>query len=453
MKKSISIILTLILTLCIFAPIQALAATTVTIGGYEFLVSDDYDEINNIESSNDSVATVVKYSGYYDDAYYIYGVSSGSAVITYYQDETKHTVSVKVVKPTLSSSFKTINIDTQYNYNYGYDEYDEYLPPDFYVYYNALSGLKVSSSNKSVATAKMENYSLDEWLDNEIDEDNYYIKNGKDIHYLLVYPKKQGKTTFTIFDNIGNKVKINVNVKDGKTLNKLKKSSFKSLKYGDTVLKGETLDNASVKLKISGKTYKTKADSNGNYKFKNVKICKIGTEFKITFTSKGISYTKKGKVKKPKTPYLWHYYYYKNQKKFHGYVKNVHKGDKVKITIGKKTYTKTIKKNASGKTKIKYSFKVTPNGNYGSKIKLKVVNKYNQTLRSYTSKIYYSKNLKKGMTMKQAKCVPGWEYPDEKHYYDYGTYWWYDDDDDGYAGDSYLYFNTKNKLESWYFES
>ena len=50
------------------------------------------------------------------------------------------------------------------------------------------------------------------------------------------------------------------------------------------------------------------------------------------------------------------------------------------------------------------------------------------------------------MTMAQAKCVPGWTYPDEKYYFDDATVWWYDDDGDGVANDSKLEFNQKGRL-------
>ena len=419
-------------------------AKTISIpaGGYKTLAVDKYktqtDQVSNVVSSNKSIVKIETKNTSLEDEdhyYYVYGVATGSTTVSYKFNGTTYKAKVNVVKPTFSSPIKSLSLNTR-------DDHD-----DYYVYYNALSGLKVTSSNTKVATATIDNYTFSDA------RQKYFIsehtENGKLVHFLHFNLKKKGTATLTVSDKYGHKAQIKLTVKDGLTYDNLKKYSKNySLNYGETKLYGETLENASVKLKLGGKTYKTKADSEGFFTFKKIKVCKIGAKFTVTYTSKGISYSKSGKIKKPETPYLWHYWYYRNQKTFSGYVKNVHKGDVIKITIGNKTYKKKVTKNVSGSTKYKYKFNVTPNGNYGSKIKLQVVNKFGQSLRYYTDIIYYSKNLSTGMTKKQAKCVPGWEYPDEKHYYSDGEYWWYDDDGDGYASDSYLYF-VNGRLRDW----
>ena len=456
MKKALSLVFAVIMLLGIASPMTALAeetqtkSMTVTAGNYKFLLTEEED-LSEIVSSDTGIAKAISNTDEYGDmSWYIYGVKVGSAVISYTYDEVNYTVNVKVVKPTLSSKFKTLTLDNSYYYGYDYDEdFDIWYYPDYYVYYNSLGGLKVTSSDTSIASVSIENYTTKNTFDESFDEDfseNYY-KNGKLVHYLLINPKKKGTVTFTISDKYSQKVQIKVTVKDTYTPKQLKRSKFKTLYYGKTTLSGTTYYGSTVKLKIGKKTYKTKANSNGEYKIKNIKICKIGTKFKVTFSKNGSSYTKSGKVKNPE-PYMLNYYYYRNQTKFHGYVKNVHKGDKIVVKIGNKTYTKKVKKNYS---KLKYSFKVKKNGNYGSKITLKIVNKFNQTMTSYSDVIYYSKNLKVGMTTKQVKYVPGWtDKPLYKEYHSYGTFWYYDDDDDDYW-DSYLFFDSNNKLSDWYY--
>ncbi len=329
------------------------------------------------------------------------------------------------------------------------------------VYYTNVGHLNCSAPANNVIQAEWDDYIDDEY--GEYDEDYDY-------EYINIRGTAVGESTLTVFDdddlNVSASLPITVvdswaddddddwdddddddydNERDQFRLELY--SEFKDLYYGKTYLSGESMEGAKVTLKYGGKTYKKTVGSTCKFKFKNLPIRKIGTRFTLTFKYNNVTTKLTGKIKN-NNPYVFNYWFYKNQTKFKGYATDVHKGDKIKVTIGNKSYTKKFTK--SGK-KIKYTLKVGKKS-YGKKVKIKLINKYGQTLTSYSDVVYYAKAVKVGMTMKQAKCVPGWTNPKDKHYYTYGTYWWYDDDGDGYASDSYLYFGSNGRLKSWYFQ-
>ncbi len=222
--------------------------------------------------------------------------------------------------------------------------------------------------------------------------------------------------------------------------------------YGDRTIYGSSYTNSKITLYYGNKTYKTVSDSDGYFTF-SVPVKKIGTKIKVKAESakdysdedyEGVTYVNT-KIYNNK-PYCENDNFFQNQKSFKGLVKNAHRGDVVFVKIGKKTYKKKVKKD---RAKFKYSFKVKKKYKYGTKIKITVKNKYKQKLTSYSDVVYYAKKPKKGMTMKQAKCMPGWTSPDRYENYDYGTFWYYDDDDDGDAYDSYLFFDSRNRLDGW----
>ena len=441
MKKTISILLSLLMLCGAFSPLSAYANTTENVslgrGAYYYLGSSIYID-KKPTSSNTKVVQIIENS--YD--WYIKAVGNGSATVKVTEDYSSTTYNVKVSKPVLSCSNKSVTADIN---DYYYELDDEAL---FVLNYTGFNGLKITSSNTAVATASLTAKTLNDYNSYYYDDD-YGITE----YPVNVKMKKRGSTTFTVSDNYGNKLSLSLTVTDDEADEELQermndKTEADDLYYGDKSLYGKTVSAAKVTLHYGKKKYKTKSDGNGKFKFSKLPVKKVGTKFQI-YVEKGNADTViKGKVLNNE-PYYWHYYLYRNQTTLRGYVKNVHKGDVIIAKIGKKTYKKKVKKD---KKKLKYSFKVKK-AKYGTKIKFIIKNKYNQKLTSYSDIVYYSKKIKRGMTMAQAKCVPGWTNPGEKSHYDTGTYWWYDDDGDGYASDSYLYFNSRNRLESWYFTS
>lgn len=137
---------------------------------------------------------------------------------------------------------------------------------------------------------------------------------------------------------------------------------------------------------------------------------------------------------------------YKGTKKISGKVYNVAKGDKIKLKIGGKTYSKTIKKAAKS---VKFSFKV-PKQTYGKKYTVTVYDKAKKKVASKKSTVWYSNKLKLGQTKKQVRLNPNWGSPSYVNKSRYYETWVYDEYDyeGNWCGASYLYFRG-GRLDSW----
>ena len=378
--------------------------------------------IRSITSSNESVA-IGEQDG---NDVSITAKGIGTAIITV-TDEQGATANVNVnVIGKLTPNKTKINIDSNYSY--------QYIFP-YSVEENSTRITNVVSNNESIATVE------------ELSDEGWKVK-----------PVSNGTTTLTCYDDYGNTATINVSVDieeddyssddyvDYEETPTLKNSStVNAIKYGSKTIKGKTYAKASVTAKIAGKKYKAKAKKSGKYTIK-IPVKKIGTKVKVTFKKGKEKCTFTKKIVKPGVKIKTPSYVYRKTKKMKIKLTNVHKGDIVYVKVGKKTYKKKIKKD-----KKSYSYKVNlpKRKKAGSKIKITVKNKFKQTLSSKKMKIYYASKLKKGMTKKQCKLVPGWEYPDDVYVYGSTTTWWYDDNGDGYAIDSYLTF-YKGKLTGWH---
>lgn len=132
---------------------------------------------------------------------------------------------------------------------------------------------------------------------------------------------------------------------------------------------------------------------------------------------------------------------YKNTKKVKVVAKNVLKGDKIKLKIGKKTYTKKIKEAADSKT---VTFKIKKPGFYGKKYTLSLVRK-KKTIAKSRKYVYLSDTVYVGYTKKKVKWLKYWNDPDKKNKSSYSEQWVY------YWGDetAYLYFNNKGVVTNW----
>lgn len=412
-------------------------------GGYTVL-NGEYEEYSDYVSDDTETATCMHSYG----GIYIYGVKEGNTTVNCKKDGNSYRLNVTVKNPvlTLNKTAVTLDImDSEENYDYWLGEVN---PSSVFLvaYHDSYNKLQVSSSNSSVATARcVEYYDIDE-ITNTTENTAYPI---------LISAYKKGTATLTVSDSYGNKQTVKITVTDKEGDEELREELYEELAqnsydnniyYGNTAVSGWTLSKATVVFKINGKEYKKTASDNGYFKFTGLPVCKIGAKYTFAFYKNGVSYRYSSKVRN-NNPYMENYYLYKNQTKFKGLVKNVHKGDIITVKIGKKKYTKKVTKNAS---KFNYTLKVKK-AKFGTKITINIKNKFKQTLTSYNDIVYYAKEVKKGMTMKQAKCVPGWTNPKKKEHYDNATIWWYDDDGDGYADDSYLYFNSKGKLKKWWY--
>jgi len=153
------------------------------------------------------------------------------------------------------------------------------------------------------------------------------------------------------------------------------------LGHGSGKLTGITYDSAKVTAIINGKNYSGKADINGNYSISVPKYIKLNTVITIKASQYGVTKTVKRTVVSNRPP--GSATYETNGRSLKMTVKNVHKGDYIKIKVGKKTYTKKIKKDQK---KIKYTVK-TKKLKRGTKVKITIFNIFKQELISKSFKI------------------------------------------------------------------
>ena len=257
--------------------------------------------------------------------------------------------------------------DNDYNYHDSYYYYDSLLYYEVHVNDGNIS--KCTSSNNSVASVSK--------------VDGTY----------RIYPKGVGTATITVTNPYGEVEKFNCRVTlnyfiekesiypEGDELQTSKYYSYKDLKYGSGKLTGTTYNNANVTATINGKTYSGKADSSGYYCLSVPKYIKINTGITIKASQYGTTKSVNRKVINNKPTGTLNYKV--NEKNIKVTIKNIHKGDYIKLKVGKKTYTKKIHKD---KKKLKYTVK-TKKLKKGTKVKITVYNKFKQKLKSKTFKI------------------------------------------------------------------
>ena len=254
-----------------------------------------------------------------------------------------------------------------------------------------------------------------------VDVGLYYEKGEK---HWYIDPKNVGTATIYAYDCFGSVAEMSVTVTVSYMNAVIRDSANTKVDYclyGKGRITGRTLPGAVVSTKISGKTYKAVVGGSGYFSIK-IPVAKVGTVYRLTFSYRKGSYSRNLKVL-PYGSFKWPYIYSsKTSVKVTAY--NVHAGDKLVLKIGKKKYTKKIKKNASRKT-IKFKIKKS---SPGKTVTLKLYNKYGQLLDEDDDIIYYAKNIKMGMTKKQVEYLVYWGYPDDTSKSSGGwTYWYYDD--------------------------
>jgi len=228
--------------------------------------------------------------------------------------------------------------------------------------------------------------------------------------------------------------------------------------YDEIALKGLT-----VRLSAGGKTYSAKTNKSGKANFK-LPILKIGTKITATVAYDSISGpdTKMTSfyVENPVEELDEYDGYFgtydlrewfaatkiaptlTNSTKTKITARYVAKGDCFKVKIGKKTYTKKIKKTVK-----KCTFTVKhKKASVGTKIKVTHYNKFNQKMDSTAESIVFGgKKLKKGMTKKQVKMLYGYGSPDASSNGKYG--WWQYNYEDG--GPWKIIYFRNGKVNHW----
>ena len=201
-----------------------------------------------------------------------------------------------------------------------------------------------------------------------------YEINGKN---LTLYPLKAGTDVVTITGTDGTTATITVTVDAAYMRGILAgEVGIGNAWYGTKklVITGEPVTTG--KVVIGGKTYKFTIKA-GTTKavVKLAKVYPLNKAYKVTFNKYNVAYVKSGKLKSnTRMESTW-----VTGKKVYVKCFNLHKGDKVKVTFKKKTYTKKIKKNYDGKDKtVVIKLKKAPK--FDSKLKVKIVNKSKKKL-------------------------------------------------------------------------
>lgn len=258
--------------------------------------------------------------------------------------------------------------DNDYFYHEPHDESMNLLYYKLEVYEGSIS--KCTVSNDSVVSV---------------------VKAGS---YYYIYPKGVGDAVITVIDSYGEKETIKCNV----TLNyfiemEAEKPNYEqylsdnhlynNLQYGDETLKGITYPRSKVIAIIDGKEYTSNSDDSGNYSIKVPKYLKINTPIIINISRYGVIQSSFKKTIVNNNPQIKISSVKKKSKKVVLTLKNVHKGDYIILTVGKKKYTKRIKKDTK---KITYRIK-TKKQKKGKKVTATLYNKYDQKLKNKVCKI------------------------------------------------------------------
>ena len=178
----------------------------------------------------------------------------------------------------------------------------------------------------------------------------------------------------------------------------------------------------------------------GDYFSVSYPLQKLKTKAKFYFVdSDGFTWTKTKAINKTEPATANFSRVYKNKKSVKVTIKKAKKGDKITLAIGGKNYTKKVK---ADKATFKCKFKVKKT-KAGQKIKLTLKDKKGNIKKTKSGKVYYASKIKRGMTKKHCKLVPGWEHPSDSYVSGSWTTWWYDDN-------SYLEFYM-GKLYGWHY--
>ena len=206
--------------------------------------------------------------------------------------------------------------------------------------------------------------------------------------YIGLYGLKPGSCVLTITDDYGgsdNEVTIPVTVTDKIIELRLKNSFFYDYYYGLRELELITMNGAEATIKVGSDVYepvsRREEYDHDAITFKLNKVYKIGTKIVPTVTYGGI--TAQGKTHKIKSQTsTWGYKSTKKKPKvLKVEVRNLHKGDVVKVKYKGKTY-KSAKytKDTDYQTWKWVSVKLKKKMTASAKFKVWVVNKYGQKL-------------------------------------------------------------------------
>jgi len=274
-------------------------------------------------------------------------------------------------------------------------------------------------------SANVRTSSLTGAIETEGENKNYNIfakVNGKEYPCLFM---NKGRTKFSCKypkQKIGAKVQLIVRDSDGyeyieqfTTKNIKPKLKINNVYSSDTRLTGKTVAKSSITVKIGKKKYKGKAKSNGKFSIK-IKTYRAGTKCKISIETPEGYYTSKNiRVSKVYGYAELSSEIYKSSTKAKLKIVGGRKGDKIKLKIGSKTYTKKV---TSNKNYQKASLKIKKHA-AGSKIKITLTDKFGKKKSTETDMVYNGTSIYIGMSAKEA-LLTTWGSPTSKN--DWGSF-------------------------------
>lgn len=235
---------------------------------------------------------------------------------------------------------------------------------------------------------------------NERDKEKYPFSDGYYLHYKFQcsYPKteidKQVKVILS--DSNGYNISQNATIKNTPPKLTVKKVTSSTTKVtGSTSAKYGSL----VEVFTDKKTYKAKVRGDGTFSVK-IKSQKPGTSIDVMVTTKDGNYNYKSlKIKQGKSSVTIRGTLYSSKSSVQVTLGSARKGDKLRLKVGSKTYTKKIK---SGKKRQTITFPLSPKAAAGSIVKAVLYDKFGKKKGSDERRVYIGNTIYTGMSANDA---------------------------------------------------
>lgn len=256
--------------------------------------------------------------------------------------------------------------------------------------------VEVAGKEYECTTKKM-NYWSDE--DEEYDPEEYEDEEEEYKNYRLNFscnfPKQEPGSIVTVIVRDADGYEY---IEYFKIKNIKPKLSLKRIDTSTTKVQGTTTAKSKVTIKIGNKTYKGVANKYGEFSIK-INSTNIGTKIVVNVvTPKGYTNSKSVKTKRSNGYAELSSYVFRTSTKATLKIKNGNKGDKLKIKIGSKTYTKRLK---SDKKKQNITFNIKK-ASAGSKINITLYDKFGNKKATDSDMVYYGTKIYIGMSSHNA---------------------------------------------------
>jgi hypothetical protein len=255
--------------------------------------------------------------------------------------------------------------------------------------------------------------SAQQYYEDEDTETDYEVMCS----YKANFPKQKIGTKISLFFTDSNDITQSVstsvkNLPPDITLDNITTSSKK--------ITGKTTPNSNITIKIGNKKYTGKSKGSGKFSIK-IKPKKPGTKVTVSVKSPGgHTSSKKVKIQTDSGFVKINNYVLENFQTIELFALKIKKGDKITVNVDGRTYTKKFSSNIDSK---KVYINISK-AKLGSKITVKLIDKYGKTKHTYKDQVYSGIDVKIGMTTKQALNTT-WGSPYHRDYWKlYGIEEW-----------------------------